>query len=718
MPEFITLHSRGSSVVLELAEPSALGAAPLWRYWGPRLIDGSGPAGPLQETRTAQPSSFDIDQPLSLAPGFGVGWTAGSALLAHRGSRDFSYHADRCEVQWLEPDRRVVFHLFDSPAQLRLSITLVMDAARDMLSLQSELRNEAKNPTEVLDVQWLAAGTLPLPASSECVRSTTGRWASEFQLQVEPLSRSVWQRENRSGRTSHESFPGAIVTERDSHAVYGAHLAWSGNHRQTIETLDDGSRQWQLGEWLAPGEVRLAPGESLVTPWLHAACAQNGLDDLAACFHGALRARLPWPGAAMRPRPVHLNTWEAVYFDHRADNLESLARAAADLGVERFVLDDGWFHGRSDDRRALGDWWPDAVKYPQGLGPLASFVNQLGMEFGLWVEPEMVNPDSDLYRAHPDWALQIEGRPQITFRNQLVLDIARPEVADHVFGMLDARLREAPITYLKWDMNRDLATAGRDGAPVYREQVWALYRLLDRVRTAHPGVEIESCASGGARIDFGVLAHTHRVWTSDCNDALSRVAIQRGLLQWFPPEVMGAHVGPAPAHTTGRGQSLAFRAAVALPGHFGVEADPREMSDSERNELRAWIALHKRLRSQLHRGRVWMGDAGDGIVWQAHGDEAARELLLFVYRIDATKQRHPPLLRLPMLDPTARYRLHRLDIPSNDSPKFAASTPLFDAIREGLAQIDGAWCARSGLPLPRMAAQSCFILQFTALGSP
>lgn len=708
---FVTLHSRSSTLVIELRGPDAPDAAPLWRYWGPRLPAGAVPGWPITGTRPPQPSSFDADRPLSIAPAFGVGWIGGSALLAHRDGLDFTQCFDRCDVHRHDGDHRIDFVLTDTVARLQLCITITIDPARDVFSLRSALTNTGEAP---LQVQWLAAGTLPLPSGFDHLRSSAGRWSSEMQPQIERLSRSIWLRENRSGRTSHESFPGAIVGDEGSTRWYGSHLAWSGNHRQVIESLDDGTRQWQMGEWLAPGEVRLAPGHTLQSPELLAACSTDGLDGLAHAFHDALRRRLPWPGGAMHERPVHLNTWEAVYFDHRRDNLESLARAAADLGVERFVLDDGWFHGRSDDRRALGDWWPDEAKYPDGLAPLAGFVNSLGMEFGLWVEPEMVSPDSDLYRAHPDWALQIEGRPLVTFRHQLVLDVARPEVAEHLFALLDARLRETPIAYLKWDMNRDLSTAARAGVPVYREQVHALYALLDRVRQAHPAVEIESCASGGARIDFGVLAHTHRVWTSDCNDALSRVTIQRELLQWFPPEVMGAHMGPHPAHTTGRGQMPAFRCAVALPGHFGVEADPRAMSDAERTELRAWIALHKRLRHLLHTGRVWRGDAGDGIFWQAHGDHAARELVLFVYRIDATRQRHAPLVRLPMLDARKTYRLERVDPMLPAAHSFAVASPLDTAMREGGAAFDGAWLAQAGLPLPRMAAESAVVIRLVA----
>lgn len=711
--EFLVLHGRESSVVLEVRPNEA----PLWRYWGARLPDDCLPLVPLRDGRAIPPSSMEFDLPLSVAPTFGVGWYGQSALLAHRAGRDFAQQFTDCRVEWLQAGRALVLHLNDAVAQLSLSLRLELDA-NDVLQLQSTLANDG---VEVLDVQWLAAGTLPLPGAANVVRSYVGQWANEFQLQTETLSRSLWQRENRRGRTSHDSFPGAVVTlpGATEHAglVYGAHLGWSGNHRQCIEWLHDGQFQWQMGEWLAPGEVRLAPGEALESPVLYASCATTGLNGLAANFHAAVRALLPWAGgkdgatAAMPPRPVHLNTWEAVYFDHRPDELKALADAAAAVGVERFVLDDGWFHGRHHDRAALGDWWPDEAKYPEGLQPLAQHVLDRGMAFGLWVEPEMVNPDSDLFRAHPDWALQLDGRPQLTMRNQLVLDVARPEVADYLFARLDALLRSVPISYLKWDMNRDLTTAGnRQGRAAYRSFVHALYALVGRVRAAHPAVEIESCASGGARMDFGVLAYTHRVWTSDCNDAVSRLAIQRGALQFFPPEILGAHIGPAPAHTTGRSQSLNFRAGVALPCHLGVETDVRHLGADEKAALGQWITLYKQLRDRLHGGRVWCGEAGDGVLWQAHGDEAARDVIVFVYRLTPTTHRYTPALRLPMLGRDQCYAIERID----PTPPDWTSSPLNDALLaagqgEPPVEAGGAWLVEVGLPLPRMNAESVLI---------
>lgn len=714
---FAALHGRHSSLIIELPP----GEAPLWRYWGPRLPEGSSPGWPLRQTRPLPSFMLDTDQPLTVMPGFGVGWFGQSALLAHRAGQAFAQTFTRCELHWQQPGHACVLVLHDDVAMLRVDLSLSLDPASDVLVLRTVLTNTGDAP---LDLQWLAAATLPLPGRCERVHSYAGQHVHEFMPQVDPLGRSLWRRENRRGRTSHDCFPGAVVATpgatQQAGLVYGAHLAWSGNHQQTIEWLHDGQYQWQLGEWLAPGEVRLAPGQAITTPEVVASCSSAGFDGLAANFHAELRSRLRWPGGAMAARPVHLNTWEGFYFDVHPGPVMALADAAAEVGVERFVLDDGWFHGRHHDRAALGDWWPDETKFPDGLGGLIAHVQALGMQFGLWVEPEMVNPDSELYRAHPEWALQLAGRPLITARNQLVLDISRPEVADYLFGKIDALLRAHPIAYLKWDHNRDLTTAGlADGHAGYRAQVLAFYALVDRLRRAHPQVEIESCSGGGGRIDFAVLRHTHRVWTSDCIDALSRIEIQQGFLQFFPPEIMGAHIGTAPAHTTGRTQAMDFRAAVALPGHLGIEFDLRQLDTAARSALRGWIDLYKQLRERLHQGRVWRGSLPDGLVWQAHGDDAADELLLLVYRTQPTQHRYTPVLPLPMLQPGSRYRVQQLAPAGTVRPTGAHHTaPFFDALNdEDGVLLDGAWLQQAGLPLPRAQAETAFIVQLRRQGA-
>lgn len=716
--EFLTLHGRESSLVIECHADEA----PLWRYWGPRLPPAGGPGWPLRDQRPLPSFTLDHDPPASLMPGFGVGWFGQSALLAHRGGRDFSFAPQRCAWRRTAGGQGAELDLHDDVAGLRATLHLVLDPATDVLTLSTTLVNTG---AAVLDLQWLASATLPLPSTAFEVRSYAGQHNHEFLLQVDRLSRSLWRRESRRGRTSHDCFPAAVVTTpgatADAGLVYGAHLAWSGNHQQTLEWLPDGQYQWQLGEWLAPGEIRLAPGASLRTPEVVASLSTGGLNGLAQHFHAELRRRLPWPGGAMAPRPVHLNTWEALYFAHDEGRLRALADAAAEVGVERFVLDDGWFQGRDHDRAALGDWWADPHKYPQGLGPLAAHVVARGMQFGLWFEPEMVNPDSELHRAHPDWALQIDGRPMLTARHQLVLDVARPEVAGYLFEKIDALLRALPIAYIKWDHNRDLATAAHaDGSPAWHAQVGAAWALMDRLRAAHPGLEIESCSGGGGRIDFGVLARTHRVWTSDCIDAMSRVTIQRGFLQFFPPEIMGSHVGTAPAHSTGRSQAMAFRGAVALPGHLGVELDVTRLDDGARRELKGWIALYKHWRGLIHGSRTWLGESGDHVVWQLHADADGAQALLLAYRTAPSSQRYAGTARLPMLRPEARYRLAAV-LPDGlpEQALYAGSAPFFDALLrpEGVV-LDGAWLMHAGLPLPRALAETAFIVHLERLAAP
>ncbi|MFM6931886.1 MAG: alpha-galactosidase, partial [Novosphingobium sp.] len=390
-------------------------------------------------------------------------------------------------------------------------------------------------------------------------------------------------------------------------------------------------------------------------------------------------------------------SWEACYFDHDEDRVVALAKDCADAGVERFVLDDGWFRGRNDDSAGLGDWTADPAKYPQGLKPLADRIVGMGMEFGLWVEPEMINPDSDLYRAHPDWALVLPGRDRPTARNQLVLDMRRDDVRDYLFSALDALLRELPVSYLKWDHNRDLTPAG--GAA----QVHGTYDLFARLRAAHPLVEIESCAGGGGRSDAGIIAYTHRFWASDNLDAVSRVSIQRGFLAFLPPEVMGSHIGASPAHATGRRQSLAFRAAVAMPGHFGIELDPRRLDAEERAELADWIAFHKQWRGLLHQGQVWLGAGADGLVWQAQG--RLDEFLLFAVRTTPALNRRPQPLKLPFLADAGRCDLDLLRIASGSQQH---ATPL-PQLWQQTASFSGSWLAHAGLPMPPLGGETAAI---------
>jgi alpha-galactosidase len=354
---------------------------------------------------------------------------------------------------------------------------------------------------------------------------------------------------------------------------------------------------------LLPGEVTLAQGESYTTPWVYLAATRMGLDGLSAQFHGYLRSR---PAHPRTPRPVNLNVWEAVYFTHDFATLAALADIASAIGVERYVLDDGWFHGRRDDRAGLGDWWVDKDVWPGGLHELADYVRGRGMQFGLWIEPEMVSPDSDLYRAHPDWILSAGHHVPPLQRHQLALDLT------------SKLLSEYPIDYVKWDCNRDLIDAGSGthaGAPAVHDHTLAVYSLLDELRRRYPAVEWESCAAGGGRIDLAILERVQRVWPSDMIDALARQPIQRWTGQLVPPEYLGTHVSAPFSHQTGRYMPLALRCATALFGHFGIEWDLTKASQQDLTELAEWITLYKRHRDLIHSGHVIRLETPDDTAW-------------------------------------------------------------------------------------------------------
>jgi alpha-galactosidase len=517
------------------------------------------------------------------------------------------------------------------------------------------------------EARWIAALALPLPASCDEVLSFGGDWAREFAPQRQTLSSGALVFESRRGRPGHDRFPGLVVGERgfgDDHGgVFAVTLGWSGSHRIAVEKLREGEVVVQAGELHVEDDVARSGYES---PWCYATYSPRGLNGAMQTLHAFVRARVMPKGVAAKPRPVHYNTWEAVYFKHDVATLKLLADRAAAVGAERFVLDDGWFKGRNDDRSSLGDWVVDANKYPNGLSPLIEHVRSKDLEFGLWVEPEMVNPDSDLARAHPDWVRR-DGQGLLLMRNQAVLDVARADVSDYLFDALDALLSAHPISYLKWDMNRDLTGAGH-GA--YVRAVWA---LVDRLRAAHPTVEIETCASGGGRCDYGMLARAERVWVSDSNDALDRFDIQAHANLFLPPEVCGVHVGPASCHITGRRLSLDLRAHVAMFGHMGLELDLRELSDDEAVRLRAHIANYKKFRSLLHSGTYWRRsiDADHSAVCVTSEAEA----LALVVRTGSTELGRGTLLKLPGLRCDATYRVAAI-APVSKSVEASLALPL------------------------------------------
>ncbi|TWD51143.1 alpha-galactosidase [Agrobacterium vitis] len=631
-----------------------------------------------------------------LLPTGGMGYFGWPAIVGHRMGRDFILQFSG----WASKTSGNVTVLSASDKVAAISIAIRLEVfASGVISMATELQNLGSSDY-VLD-RCMAASFL-VPAGKVDVTSFSGMWGREFQTRRETLGNGIWAQESRRGRTSHDRFP--MLRLEGEGQNFGVTLGWSGNHQAVIDRLDDGRRLVHMGELFEPGEMILAPGEHYQSP-----AAYVGPD--SAAFHAFVRNDLlTWNSGQMSARPVTLNTWEGNYFDHQMDSLKAQATSAAELGIERFVLDDGWFGKRDDDTTSLGDWDIDARKYPDGLKPLVDHVTGLGMQFGIWFEPEMINPVSELYKAHPDWVLQVEGRPLLLSRNQLVLDLTRQEVSDYLFEKMDAVLAGHAISYVKWDMNRDLTHAGgRDGKAKIAAQTRAVYALMDRIRAAHPAVEIESCASGGGRIDYGALARTHRVWTSDCTDALERLEIQRGASHFVPPEILGSHISASPNHQTDRRHTLAFRALVAMAYHLGVELNPLELEGLEREELKGYIATHKRLRDLLHApGANFRMEPKDGrYVW---GAASAEKLAVFVAQGPQMVAEQPEPLTLPehVIAAGGRFRIAAVH-PAE--PNFIRISEGQKRLLAGEVSFEGKDLAKSGLPLPMLRPESALLLE-------
>ena len=695
---------------------------PVVAYWGEELgspAELRDEVGSLVRALVPQPVSGGLDMPvlLSALPLESQGWLGTPGLVGSRGGRDFSPHFRVTDRRTEFDDERgttEVFELTDDEALLGLELRLGVDVA-GLFRQSARLTNRGDLPYEL---QSLAL-TFPVPPTADEVLDTTGRHLRERFPQRHALTTGRYVRESRRGRPGADATLLLAVGESgfgfERGPVHAVHLAWSGDHRLSVERTTTGETFLQAEELLRPGEAVLAPGESYETPEAIGAWG-DGLNALSARFHESVRAR---PRHPSRPRPVTLNTWEAVYFDLDHDRLVELARAGARLGIERFVLDDGWFRGRRDDHAGLGDWYVDEGVFPGGLGPLIDDVTALGLEFGLWVEPEMVNSDSDLARAHPDWLLQptAGGRLPRSGRHQQVLDLTQAGAFDYLLERLDAVLAENPkIAYLKWDHNRDLLEAGSTATrrPAVHAQTLAVYRLMDELRTRHPSLEIESCASGGARVDLGILERTDRVWTSDCIDPIERLTIQKytGLL--LPPELMGMHISGPRSHSTGRTASLALRAGVALFGHLGVEWDVTGLTDAEADELAAWIALHKDRRAWLHTGRVVHVELADpgadlrGVV-AADGSRA-----LFAYTQVTSASAYPSAsVTLTGLDDDRVYELSLLPLPgAAGGPREGARGELA-WVRGGIT-MSGRMLRASGLRPPVLHPEELVLFELIA----
>jgi alpha-galactosidase len=574
------------------------------------------------------------------------------ALLGHRQGLDFSQKFIVTEVTL--DSKSIHIQARDSSAELEISASYEFVGA-GVLKVSQTLRNTGNTNFAVEDLSVF----MPLPDQASESMDFAGRWVKERQPQRRSIQPGTFSREVREGRSSHDyTIVQLAMTQGANYRqgeVWSLGLMFSGNSRHLIERQQSGRTAIAAGELLLPGEIILEPGASYAAPEVAATYSATGIDGMTNSIYDWIRSRPNHP-SNLRPRPLTLNVWEAVYFDHNLEKLSELADVAKEIGVERFVLDDGWFGSRRDDLKGLGDWEISKDVWPSGLAPLIEKVKNSGMEFGLWFEGEMVNPDSDLYRAHPDWILSAGGRVPPEGRHQHVLDLTHPGAYDHVFSQVDKVLSDFDIAYIKWDHNKFLLEPGHDNKAAVHEQTLAIYRLFDDLKKNHPGLEIESCSSGGGRIDLGMIEHADRFWTSDCNDALERQYIQRYTQFAIPPELLGSHVGPTKSHTTGRTHELSFRAITALFGHAGLEWDITQCSVEEKQQLASWASYYKANRALIHTGTMVRVDQIDDGVF-VHGvisKDQTRGIFAFAV-LRAQDGSRPNSIRIEGLDPTRNY---------------------------------------------------------------
>lgn len=681
-------------------------AVPGIAYWGARLpVDEHLPTLVAAGQFGRHESQPDAVPAPSVFPQTGWGWTGAPAAHLRRG--DMALTPDFRTRSVEQTAGGLDIQLVDAANALSLTLQWRLGSG-DVLRASSSLTNIGAMPVAV---DALASLALPLPGWATELTRFSGRWAGEMRETASTISAGGFAAESRGGRPGFGGGNWLVAGDAGAGAgsgcLIGAHLAWSGDHSVRLDRDADGTAMLLLGARLDAGEIVLGAGESYRAPDAVVALSITGRDGLRQAFHQHLRRDILPGRADWGPRKVHLNSWEALAFDLDEAKAMQLATSAAAVGVERFVLDDGWFAGRRNDRTSLGDWAPNTERFPNGLAPLIDHVGALGMDFGLWVEPEMVSPDSALYRAHPDWCLQVPGRERPTQRHQLVLDLTRPEVGAHVFAQLDRLLTNQPISYLKWDHNRELFPVANAAGPVGHRQTLALYALIDRLRAAHPAVEIETCASGGGRIDFAMLSRTNRVWASDNNDPVERLRINAAWSRFLPREILGCHVGPSPNPVTGRRTAMDFRAKVALFGHMGVEADPAAMTDGERALLSAHIALYKQWREVLHHGVEHEVSLGSPTLYGAFcvGADGKRGLAL-VAQTGFAPDYHAGRVQLPGLVADSFYRV---SLPEPWPRKAARYLANAEAWRDGLT-LSGRALAEAGLALPLSHPETAWLI--------
>lgn len=671
-------------------------------YWGGRIgaQDSIPPAHSLPEW-----ASFDSSY--TTTPEEYASWGAGL------------YTEPALKITFADGNRDLVLHfvsaapkgaqaldvlLKDISREIFVTLHYSMDPDTGILARSAEIENREKQPVVI---EQAAAAQWTLPPARYTLSYLTGRWAGEWTLNQEPILGGARVMESRRGTTGHQANPWLAISRDDSHASVGSFsageehgevwfgaLAWSGSWRITVEhtqldavRVTGGFNPFDFG-------YELKPGEHLETPVFYGGYSDHGLGGASRLLHRFELAKILPHAPDPKPRPVIYNSWEATEFNVSEAGQIALAEKAASIGVDRFVMDDGWFGQRKDDHAGLGDWYVNAQKFPHGLKPLIDKVHSLGMDFGLWVEPEMVNPDSDLYQKHPDWVLNFPGRPRSESRNQLVLNLARPDVRDYVAGFLDKLLTENDIAFLKWDYNRNWAEPGWDQVPVDEQKrvyvafIRNLYSILSELRQKHPKIEIESCSGGGGRVDLGILRFADEVWPSDNTDPFDRLSMQDGFTYAYTPQIMMAWVTDSPHWLNNkRTTSLAYRMLSSMQGSLGIGANLNHWTPEDFATAKRLIAAYHAVQRTIVRGDLYrLISPRDGSEFSST-ETVSRDkgqAAVFAFANATQEGRGFPLLQLEGLDPAIEYKLSWIEGQAAPDTPEAAS---------------GAWWMRHGIQL-------------------
>lgn len=670
-------------------------------YWGGRI--GAHDTIPPAHSN---PEMASFDSPYTTTPQEYASWGAGL------------FTEPALKVTFADGDRDLVLHfvratpngaqsldvlLKDISREIYVTLRYSIDAESGILARSALIENKEKQP---VTIEQAAAAQWTLPPARYALTYLTGRWAGEWTLNQEPIIGGARVIESRRGTTGHQANPWfaisrdpsqsatrPMVADEEHGEVWFGALAWSGSWRITVERDQRDSVRVTGGYNPFDFGYKLKPGEKLETPVFYGGYSDHGLGGASRLLHHFEIAHILPHAPDPKPRPVIYNSWEATEFSVDEPGQVTLAEKAASIGVDRFVMDDGWFGQRKTDHAGLGDWYVNKEKFPNGPKPLIDKVHALGMDFGLWVEPEMVNPDSDLYRKHPEWVLNFPGRPRSESRNQLVLNLARADVRDYVEEFLDKLLTENDIAFLKWDYNRNWSEPGWDQVPVdeqkrvYVEFIRNVYSILADLRKKHPKIEIESCSGGGGRVDLGILHYTDEVWPSDNTDPFDRLAMQDGFTYAYTPQIMMAWVTDSPHWYNKRATSLAYRMLSSMQGSLGIGANLNHWSAEDFATAKRLIAAYHSVQRTIVRGDLYrLISPRDGSEFSSTETVSSgkNQAVVFAFSHSTQKGRGFPLLQLQGLDPDAEYKLSWIE------GKARPDTP---------ASASGAWWMRHGIQL-------------------